>query len=375
MAKGDGSIIRRGRDQYEVQISLGYDPVAKNYPKFSRIVHGSKADAMKVRDQLKRERDHGLSLDKAKVTTGEYLMEWIGNREASRELAQATVANYERYIRVWIVPYIGSIPLKDLSSYSIKSWHREARKQKASPRTLQAAHKVLKQALRDALIDNFILSNPCDSVKTPRADQGQRGYLEPNELKRMLMVLDSKDESSFTIAVRLGISTGARRGEILGLCWKHVDLADKSIEIRQSLAQVDGAKKLGENAKAIKAPKTAKGNRRVSLDDDVVQHLGKWKAKQARALLKLGIAQKPSTPVCCSLYDAETNGEPIYAGGFLDPQGFSSKFSRFCDEYSFRSTTGKRLCFHELRHTQATLLLSNGEDAGYRTKRVPRITV
>ena len=362
MSKGDGSIIQRSRGVWEVQISLGRDPATGKYRKVSRTVRGTKADARKMRDQLRVEYESGLRLDADKLELGSYLNDWIGNREASGELAHATIENYRRHIRTWINPYLGKSALKEIRPYTVESWHREARKAGATPRTLQAAHKVLKQALRDAMRNELILSNPCDAVKTPKAEARKRGYLEVSELRRMLAVLDAEGESAFSIAVRLGVSTGARRGEVLGLTWEHVDFKNKAISIVQSLSQYDGARKAGKPAKEIKRPKTQSGKRKISLDDDVLVHLSKWKAIQARELLKNGIKQSSGTPVCCSLYDARICGVAVFAGGFLDPQGFSSKFAKFCEEYGFYSSTGKRLCFHELRHTQATLLLSNGED-------------
>ena len=76
----------------------------------------------------------------------------------------------------------------------------------------------------------------------------------------------------------------------------------------------------------------------------------------------MGIRQQPDTPVCCSLYGSEFDGAKTFAGKTLDPQAFSTAFRKFCEAHRFCSTTGRTLCFHELRHTQATLLLSHGED-------------
>ena len=234
MSKGDGSIIQRSRGVWEVQLSLGRDPATGKYRRVSRTVRGSKADARRVRDQLRGEHESGLRLDAEQMDLAAYLDDWIGNREASGELAHATIENYRRYTKTWIDPFLGKSLLRDIRPYAVESWHREARKAGATPRTLQAAHKVLKQALRDAMRNELILSNPCDAVKTPKAEAKKRGYLEVGELRRMLAALDAEGESAFSIAVRLGISTGARRGEVLGLTWEHVDFKGKTISIVRS---------------------------------------------------------------------------------------------------------------------------------------------
>lgn len=362
MAKGDGSIYELGRNKWRVSVDFGRNPVTKKRERVTRVINGSKAEARKVRDRMRKEHESGLSIDAQAALTGDYLVQWIENRKAANDLAHATISNYERYMRVWIAPYLGKITLKDLKPYTVESWHRKAREDGASPRTLQAAHKVLKQALKDAMRYELILSNPCDMVKTPKAEAKKRGYLVPEEARRMLEVLDGMGDTAFTLAVRLGLATGARRGEVLGLTWKHVDIANATISIVQSLAQVDGAKKEGCKAKELKSPKTESGKRRVSLDSETMKRMANWKSLQAMELYKAGIKQTQDTPVCVSLYDAKIGGVSPFLGGYLDPQKFSSQFAAFCDQHAFFSTTGKRLCFHELRHTQATLLLSNGED-------------
>lgn len=362
MAKGDGSIIARSRGLWEVQLSLGKDPATGKYRKVSRMVKGTKADARKVRDELRQEYDGGLTADAAKTTVGAFMSEWIKNRRESGELAHATISNYERYVRVWIAPYLGNVAVKDLKPFTVEAWHREARKAGATPRTLQAAHKVLKMALKDAVRYGLTLTNPCESVKTPKAEERKRGYLVPDEVRRMLTVLDSMEETGFTMAVRLGLATGARRGEVLGLQWRDVDFAVRSVSIARSLAQVDGAKKNGLPAKQLKSTKTESGKRKVAIDDGTASCLAEWKEHQRKELEGMGIRQQPDTPVCCSLNGSEFDGAKAFAGKTLDPQAFSTAFRKFCEAHGFCSTTGRTLCFHELRHTQATLLLSHGED-------------
>lgn len=363
MAKGDGSITQRGKGVWEVAVSFGKDPVTGKYRRISKTVHGTKRDAAKVRNQIRREQESGISAKAMKTITGDFLAEWIENRRASGELAHATITNYERYVRTWISPYLGAVPLHELKPYTIESWHRKAREDGASPRSIQAAHKVLKQALKAAVRYELLNSNPCDRVSTPKAEERKRGYLDPSELHRMLEILDSMQEDAFTVAVRLGIATGVRRGEALGLDWAHVDFARGQIIIEQALTQVDGAKAAGLKAKQLGGTKTENGKRRIAVDAQTIGRLKAWKRMQAVQLMQIKVRQAETTPVCCSLYKAKgSDGVPTYAGGSLDPQGFTSKFAAFCDKHGFRSTAGRRLCFHELRHTQATLLLSEGED-------------
>lgn len=358
MAKNDGSIINRGRNLWQVQISLGYDEKTGRYRKKSKTVHGTKEQARQVRDELRKEvmlKAAQPELSDCEKYLGAYLEQWVADMEAAGERRYTTTSNYRRYIRVWIAPYLGHMEMAEIRPLDIQKWHRKAREKGATPRTIQAAHKVLKAALKAAVCSELIGRNPCDAVKTPVAKTEKRGYLEPQELSRMLSTLDGMGDDSFTVAVRLGIHTGARRGEVLGLCWHHIDFENATVTIEQAVTQVDGAHDAGREAREITPPKTDAGKRVVSIDGELLAHLRNWKAVQACELYRIGIKQTQKTPVCCYMA-----GERI--GEYMNPPTLTRQFGRFCDEHDFRSTTGKRLCFHELRHGQASYLLAAGED-------------
>ena len=355
MAKNDGSIIKRGRNKWQVQISLGYDKRTGKYRRVSRTVNGTKEEARQVRDALKRELEEDAAkpdLPESEKYLGPYLEQWISDMEAAGEHRYTTTSNYRRYIRVWITPYLGHLEMAEMKPLDVQKWHRA---EGATPRTLQAAHKVLKAALKAAVCSELIVRNPCDATKTPVAKTEKRGYLDPQELSRMLTMLDAMGEDAFTIAVRLGIHTGARRGEVLGVCWRHIDFANSTITIEQAVTQVDSAHEAGRAAREVTPPKTDAGKRIVSIDMELLGHLKSWKALQACELYRVGIRQTQKTPVCCYM-----SGEKI--GDYMNPPTLSRQFAHFCEQNDFKSTTGKRLCFHELRHGQASYLLAAGED-------------
>ena len=141
---------------------------------------------------------------------------------------------------------------------------------------------------------------------------------------------------SFAIAVRIGLTTGMRSGEVRGLLWGCMDLEGGSIRERRFLAAKSG----------LKEPKTKAGARTVSIDAKTVWHLAKWKREQANILSRINVEQGDLTPVCCNGF-----------GQFVDGQMFWRQFKEFREEIGFPD-----LKFHELRHTQASLLLANGVD-------------
>ena len=142
---------------------------------------------------------------------------------------------------------------------------------------------------------------------------------------------------SAAMAVRIGLATGARRGEVLAVRWSALDAVRGTVRIDQALQWRTGAP--GKT-------KTQNSLRTVSLDADTVARLVEWRSFQAAQLRKVGAKQSGETPICC-------NG----SGGYLQP----SIFDRWWR--SFRKAAGfPDLRFHELRHTQATYLLAAGVD-------------
>jgi integrase len=223
------------------------------------------------------------------------------------------------------------------------------------------------------------LYDPTLKLKTPPPAKPKRNSLKQKEAARLHAVLNSLPLNRNTLAVYIGLATGMRRGEVLALRWQNVDFDDMAINVTGSL-----------NSKGnLKEPKTKAGYRKITLDNDTIDLLKKWKTSQAQALLKLGIGQADDTPVCSNR-----------RGKFCYPNRFYRWFQNFCVDNGFAVfvdkdgvvlprvrlnakghpvdakgrcyTRGHKkpkpqqfyrgLKFHELRHTQATLLIASGID-------------
>jgi integrase len=140
---------------------------------------------------------------------------------------------------------------------------------------------------------------------------------------------------SHITAVRLALSAGLRRGEVLGLSWGDVDSVNGLLRVRRSLCCTSGE---------LKTPKTESGIRDVALDACMLSDLMRWKAAQAEYLFTFGIAQGAETPIISS-----------EIGGRMDGHHMGRWWRAFKKRYGFDT-----LRFHDLRHTHATMLISSG---------------
>jgi len=136
------------------------------------------------------------------------------------------------------------------------------------------------------------------------------------------------------LPVVLAVSTGLRRGELLAVRWRDVDLEKATLAVRQSIEQT-------KNGLAFKEPKTRRGRRVVALPNVTVEALRRHRTDQAKRRLSLGSAYKDQGLVLTRL-----DGRP------MDPAETSKAFARVIARNGLR-----RHSLHSLRHTHATLLL------------------
>jgi integrase len=208
-------------------------------------------------------------------------------------------------------------------------------------------------ALACAVDDKLIASNPAVFKRgrgLPKVELAEMATLKPEQA---VALRDAVRHSQIYPAVLLALHTGARRGEILAMRWKSVDLDHGVVRIVQSLVQV------GKTVR-FKEPKTGRA-RTVTLAPVAVDELRRVKREQAEALLLLGIRQSPSTLVC-----ARRDGEP------LQPQSLTHEFPRFLGRLG---EDFPRVRFHDLRHTHATLLLESGENPKVVQERLGHTTI
>ncbi len=295
----------------------------------------TKAQAVDAMNGVQADKKAGTYVEPSKQTVGEYLTAWLA---AAQGIRPSTITTYGVAIRRHIIPRIGAVPLQQLTRVRVKALYRElsvgARvhgRGELSEKTIHNVHVALRRALADAVEDGLLRNNPADRAHAMPKDRPEMAIWTVEELRRFL---DASAGHPMAALWRLAANTGMRRGEVLGLRWKDVDLDGRRLSVRQQLVRA------GERV-AFGAPKTKAGRRVIALDAGTVAALRERRAAWSADKLHFGKAFKDHDLVFC-----RPDGHPH------DPDVVTHQF----DRATVRAGV-PRIRLHDLRHTHASLLL------------------
>ena len=368
MAKGDGSIVEVKRHDgtsynpkhWRIRLDLGTDEETGKRLVKSCTIAGLKSDARKKRDEMRRDIESGIKPKADKMTFRDVCKEFMQERINAGLSDNRRQTDGSRLDLVCDI--IGGLFIKEIGKGAITDLFPEIRKRRGAQgfnvgnTTMREYFFLIRSVFEYAFNEQYILRNPCATVKAPKKDPVERGYLSKDEYHRLMVRVDLAEDEAYReleekearmrargkdidrtylkgmlsicylLVVRLGMATGMRLGEAIKPVWP--DLAGNQLKIPRMSTKTDA------------------GFRVVFLDDETLKHLRKWKRVQKRLLASLGIQVTKQTPMFC-------NG----VGKALDTSHFRHWWDKWRVDNDFDD-----LLFHELRHTQATLLLGDFMD-------------
>lgn len=335
-----GSIHKRG-NSWTVMVDLPRDP-ATGKRRQRRITAATKPEAEAQAAQLVASIADGAitGQDAGRMTVAEYLAKWLEvNTQAVRP---STQRRYRDLIRLHAVPYIGRVKLAKLSALDLQRLYANRlaaggpHGRSLSPTTVHQLHNILHKALKQAMRWALITRNPADAVSAPRPARPQMSVWSQAEAQAFLGAAEFDDLAPLW---RLALLTGMRRGELLGLTWEALDLGRGVLAVTKTIIRApDGGKT------AYSTPKTRAGKRSIALPASVIQALQRHRVRQLEHRLSLGMAWQENDLVF-----------PNEAGQPLHPNSLQLRFTKLIQRAGV-----PRIRLHDLRHTAATLMLSNG---------------
>lgn len=303
-------------------ISTGYD------------VKGNKKKAEQfLRDKLK-EYELQENLISSDILFSDYLLHWL---ELNRiRLDRGTYLGYLSVSKNHIVPYFAErkIKLNSIKREDIQGYVNYIFESGMSATSVKLHAIVIRQTLKEAVKSNLLSSNPCLYVELPKLQKYKADYYNATELQRLFDLI--KNEDLYPLIYFTAIY-GLRRSEVLGLKWDSIDFVRGSFTVNHTVVRYS---EIVEKD----CTKTKSSCRTYPLFDETKNMLLKLKERENDNRRLFGKEYIEND------YVFKWDNGKIYAPDFI-----SRKFGKLLSKYNLR-----KIRFHDLRHSCATLLLSMG---------------
>lgn len=307
-----------------------------------RTGFATKPEALEAMAKLQADLARGTAVDPSRITVAEYLVGWLDTVRPPA-LRPGAWASCEEHVRCYISPRIGEIQLQQLDRPTIKAMYAELRKSgrvrgggSLSPKTVHNIHLTLHKALADAVDDRVLVRNPADRAhKLPKAGNEVPAWTA-KELRHFLDWA-KEHEPRWHPLWRLASYSGMRRGELIGLRWRELDLDNARVHVVH--ARVKGDVGVDEGT-----PKSNRGRRVIDLDGKTIEILRQHGERQVAEAREFG--------------DGYANHDLVFCrpdGQAFHPDVVSQTFKRHV-----RKAGVPAIPPHGMRHTHGTLLLLAG---------------
>jgi integrase len=331
-----GHIRERSPGRWAIVIDVRDTQTCKRKQRWHTF-KGTKRQAQIECARLIAELQNGTAIEPSRMSVADFLERWIEHMQG-----QISPRSHERYAEIArknLAPLLGGLALTKLQPAHISQAYaaalasgRRDGQGGLSARTVTHMHRVLREALQQALRWQLLARNPADAVKPPKVERLQMSVLDTDATVELI---EAARATALFVPILLGVRCGLRRGEVVALRWRNVDLERGQISIVASAEQTDrGVRE--------KEPKNGKG-RTIVLSATEVEELRTHRAQQAEGLLALGVRLTDDHHVV-----ARADGQP------LQPRSLTHAFVKFVRQHGFQ------IRLHDLRHSHATHMLASG---------------
>lgn len=325
--RGEGTIRRRPSDgRWEAVATFGEQ---------RRSFYGkTRAEAREKLAAAQRDYAQGLLIGDGRQTVAQYLASWLEVKRT--EVKASTWGGYEVICRKHLVPVIGRVKLTALTAQHVQQVIAHVQNAGLSSTLASGVYGLLHQALSAAVRLGLTSRDVCAQVSRPRIAPRELRVMTRDEAQRFLAV--SSEQTRLGPIYQLALSTGMRRGELLALRWREVDLEAGRLSVVASMIWKQGAPRYTE-------PKTRRSRRQIALAPQMVAALREHRHRQRLWQVAAGPA-----------WQGERYGDPV----FSDELGFPLRQRRLQADFKrWLVAAGiAEMRFHDLRHTCATLLLA-----------------
>jgi integrase len=345
-------VQKLGGGRYRVFVDLGRDLEGQRR-RHTEVVRGTKKDAERREREILRARETGTYVEPHRMTVAEYMTKWLDS--VRHRVAARTFRGYESRTRTHIVPDLGHFKLADLRPLHIEEaesrWLTAGNRRSGrplDPRSVVHIHRVLHAAMEGAVRWKLLPLNPADGVNPPHVPHREAEFLTVEESERVVTALAGTE---YELPILVGLYCGLRPTEYLALRWRDIDLDAGDLRVVQSVDRVRNdylGEHMGCQVRGYRfgQTKTHRSRRPVSMPELLASLLRDWKEAQA--------VQRQMAGAAWTELDL----------AFTDARGYPHSHDRVRRDFYrvLKAAQVRRVVLYALRHTSATLMLSDTKD-------------
>lgn len=356
--------IRERENNYYVEVYLGKDPLTNKKIRKTKLFPGLTRKSLKEAKAWEAEilalyKTGELDL-KGSMKLSEYLDYWF-ETYVETNCAYQTQLRYKTLCDC-VKEHIGHLPLEKIKTPIIERFYADLKKEMITLKngttkrrymdgTILKTHKLLRQSLDKAVAWEMIVKNPADYATAPEDDEREINTWSIEEVESFLQLIK---QSKLYLPTFIAFHTGMREGEICALRWSDINLKEGYLTVNHNMVQK--GKKL-----VLEDPKTSASKAKVIMTKELIEKLKEVQSIQEKLsgidktekVVSINNENKYSY-VCCW-----EDGKP------LRPLYVTQTFSKYVKKFNY-----KKITFHGLRHSHATILFSNGASSHEISKRL-----
>lgn len=326
--------LKDGTKRYKARVYIGIDSLTGKQQEIVRKGFKSRKEATLAEARLKLEYEEKTFNEKNNKYTFQQIYE-LFLVEHKNTVKSGTYATTVRYAKLHILPKIAN---KKIDSFTVLDCQKLVNQWAEYFNSAKYPKGIAQQVFDYAIKMNIITDNPMRKVKLPKRKETineVNKFYNTKELKHFFDCVKDYGNMKYLAFFRLLAFTGMRKGEALALNWSDIDFNKKQVHITKGVV-------LDENEiPIISTTKTKKSVRTVSLDDESLATLRKWKIEQAKELMSIGINSLNKHQLLFT-YDANKLYRPSYSNCWLE---------QIIKKYNL-----KKITMHGFRHSHCSLL-------------------
>lgn len=294
--------------------------------------HGGARAAAKALADLEARTNAGAPTLGGRTTVAQLLDAYVKSRRT--HWSPNTARDQPAVIDRWIVPKIGDVDIARIRAIDIERLVDDIAVE--HPSTARKVLAILRSAFEDGIRWDLVARNPARSARRPKKPTANT---TAPELHLVRAAADAAPPA-MAVLVRLATVTGCRRGELLALTWRDIDIDAGTIVVSKALAE-------GTGKATVKGTKTGRV-KVLAIDAGTIAAVKTWRATCVAEALELGIAVRPEHYV----FAQRPDGLEPWA-----PSTLSHRWRKLADAHGLQGVR-----FHDLRHATATTMIAAGVD-------------